>query len=111
MRQLSKPATYFRNFFLHYLSGAVCCSVRNLDALVTNVFSIVNSHLMGSLLMVHGICRNLCMYAGNSGTARAIAGTTACLLGRKKEQILAISLSNTMGNGRLDEFMASRFVQ
>lgn len=111
MRQFNKPAAYFHNFLLCYLPGIVFCSVRNLGALVTNVFNIVNSRLMGSLWMVHGICRNLSIYAGNSGTAKLTADTTVCLLGRKKEQILVISLSNTMGNGHLGESMAFRFAQ
>lgn len=101
----------FIDFLGYYLLGIVWCSVRNLGVLVTNVFNIANSHQMGSLQMVHGICRNLCIYAGNSGTAKPIAGTTACLLGRKKELILVISLSNTMANGHLDESMAFRFAQ
>lgn len=61
--------------------------------------------------MVHGICRNLYIYDGNSGTAKPIAGTTACFLGRKKELILVINLSNTMANGHLDESMAFRSTQ
>lgn len=64
---------------------------------------------MGNLLMVHGTCKNRFICAGNNGTAAVTAGTTACLLGRKRETNLVISLSSIMENGHFSVFMASRF--
>ncbi|PQQ06817.1 post-GPI attachment to proteins factor 3-like [Prunus yedoensis var. nudiflora] len=43
-------------------------------------------YLDGNLLMVHGTCKNRFICAGNNGTAAVTAGTTACLLGRKRER-------------------------
>lgn len=96
-------------WILLWVSGLVWKTVRNLDVWRTIAFNTANFHPMGNLLMVHGTCKNHYICAGNNGTAAVTAGTTACLLGRKKDRNLVTSLSSIMGNGPFSVFMASRF--
>lgn len=74
------------------LAGLAWSSVKSLDAWGKNVFSTVNFHLMGNLLMALGILKNLSICAGSNGTVKLTVGTTACLRGRRKERNSVTSL-------------------
>ncbi|XP_065865125.1 uncharacterized protein [Euphorbia lathyris] len=64
---------------------------------------------MVSQLMVHGTCKNLFTCNGNTGIAKVIAVTSACLIEKKKEKHLVMALSSTMVNGPLSVYMEFRF--
>ncbi|KAJ6410748.1 hypothetical protein OIU84_007495 [Salix udensis] len=77
----------------------VWSGVRKLGVWGGNAPNTVNSHLMGSQRVGHGIYKSHCICSGNNGIVVVTVDTTACLPGRKKERNLVASLSSIMGNG------------
>lgn len=75
-----------------------------------DVFHTVHFRQTENLLVVRGTCKNHYIYNGKNGIVKVIAGTTACLIERKKKSYLTLAQSNIMVNGHSSGFMGCRFV-
>lgn len=65
---------------------------------------------MENLLIAHGICnKNHSIYNGKNGIVKVTAGTTACLIERKKGSHITLDLSNIMENGHSGVYMGCRY--
>jgi hypothetical protein len=95
--------------FTTQLPELVWSNVRKLGVWGKNASNTVNSRLMGSQWVGHGIYKSHCICSGNNGTVVVTANTIACLSERKRERNSVASLSSIMGNGHFTVLMAFRF--
>jgi len=96
--------------FATQLPELVWSSVRKLGVWGKNASNTVNSCLMGSRRVGHGIYKSHSICSGNNGIVVVTVDTTACSPGRKKERNLVGSLSSIMGNGCFVVLMVFRFL-